>query len=661
MKRLLACALSLLLVVSLLLVTGHEVQAKNVVEINITARQFEYEPNVIKVRQGDLVRLNLIAEDVTHGLYIEEYDLFLEDQPQDPVYATVEFVADKTGTFPFRCSVVCGPMHPFMVGRLVVEPNTTTPISLALAVFVGFGSLGYVYRKRNRFMEQAARQSQPKDLTSKFGWLYSLLKQRWFQFSLIAVNTFFFVIILFAGYAGTSLGNANFAIIFVWFVWWALLILILLPLGGRIWCAMCPLPAPGEWLDHRAFIVKGREKPRSLALKWPKRFQNIWLQNWSFLIVALFSGIILTRPLATAVVLSLFIVLAIIFSLIYGRRIFCRYVCPVGGFIGLYSLVAPFGVRIADPAVCRAHKEKECIMGNDKGYGCPWMEVPWNLRRNAYCGLCTECFKTCSQNNVRLVWHGFGRDLLVDKGKKLDEAYKAFIMLTCSLVYSLVFLSAWGDVKSWANLEMPGFIAYAIGFLLTNLVVTPLLFSLAVWVGKGWAEKRFPPVKDIFYPVQQLLVITKGLIFGTKEQPATGQAAAETAVTAESKEQGIPYGELFVNLAYVLVPMGLACWMAFSISFIFTNGVYVLHVLSDPFGWHWDLLGLKSVPWKPMATSVYPLIQAVLLLAGLFYSVTVGARLVGKYAMTAAQKVKLLLPVTVFLIGVAALFLFLHM
>lgn len=661
MKRLLACVFSLLFLVGMLFTTGQEARAERVVEVNIHASQFKYEPSVIKVRQGDRVRINLIAEDVTHGLYIDEYDVKVEDQPQDLEFGTVEFVADQVGTFPFRCNVVCGSMHPFMIGRLVVEPNTTFPISLALALFVGFGSFGYIYRKRNQYVAQITSQSSPVDLTSRFGWLRALLKQRWLQFSLFVVNTFFFVIILYAGFAGTRVGNANFSIIFVWIVWWAALILLLLPLGGRIWCAMCPLPAPGEWLDHRAFVVKGRERPRSLALKWPKRFQNIWLQNWSFLLVALFSGIILTRPLATAVVLSAFIVLAVIFSLIYGRRIFCRYVCPVGGFIGLYSLMAPIGVRVCDKDVCRAHKEKECIMGNEKGYGCPWMEVPWNLNRNAYCGLCTECFKTCSQNNVGLVWQGFGRDLLVDKGRSMDEAYKAFIMLTCALVYSVVFQSAWGDVKSWANLELPGFAAYAAGFLLMNLVVVPVLFALTVWLGKGLAEKGFSSFKDIFYPVQQLFVITKGLIFGSNDQKTAGKTAKETAATAEKQEQGIPFSELFVRLAYVLVPMGLACWMAFSVSFLFINGVYILHVLTDPFGWGWDFIGTKGIEWKPTGTSVYPYIQAVILLFGLFYSNTVGAKILAKYSLTGAQKMKLLLPVTVFLTGIASLFLYLYM
>ena len=34
----------------------------------------------------------------------------------------------------------------------------------------------------------------------------------------------------------------------------ALVILLLVPVGGRLWCTMCPIPAPGEWLQRRALV-----------------------------------------------------------------------------------------------------------------------------------------------------------------------------------------------------------------------------------------------------------------------------------------------------------------------------------------------------------------------------------------------------------------------
>ena len=112
--------------------------------------------------------------------------------------------------------------------------------------------------------------------------------------------------------------------------------LLVVPFLGRGWCAICPIPMPGEWLQNGA-LLKPRGKGFSLNRKWPRRFRNIWLQNIAFTLVALFSAVVLTQPSVTGLVLLLFLIVAFATSLIFERRAFCRYLCPVGGFIGLYS------------------------------------------------------------------------------------------------------------------------------------------------------------------------------------------------------------------------------------------------------------------------------------------------------------------------------------
>ena len=104
-------------------------------------------------------------------------------------------------------------------------------------------------------------------------------------------------------------------------------------------------------------------------------------------------------------------IVALATSLIFERRAFCRYLCPVGGFIGLYSQVAPVEVRVKDPAVCAAHTEKSCYTGSADGYGCPWQVFPGTLTKNIYCGLCMECLRTCTQDNVAFNLRPFGADL----------------------------------------------------------------------------------------------------------------------------------------------------------------------------------------------------------------------------------------------------------
>jgi polyferredoxin len=328
---------------------------------------------------------------------------------------------------------------------------------------------------------------------TRFRWLKALLKWRGLQPTLMLVLLTFFVLAILTGFVGTPAGSHNLSIIFVWIVWWALLIIVMVPFFGRMWCAICPIPAPGEWLQRRGIVQRVPGRLRSLGWRWPRRLRNIWLQNLGFLAIALFSAIILTRPTVTAWVLLGMMVLDVLLSIVYKNRIFCRYVCPVGGFIGLYSLTSSIELRVKDHQVCRDHETKDCVVGNACSYGCPWMVFPGNLERNAYCGMCTECLKACPKDNVAINLRPFGTDLLVAKERRMDEAYKALIMLACALLYSAVLLGPWGWIKDWANMETIGqWGLYAAGFLTLNLLVLPGLFGLAAVVARQLGHIQTP-------------------------------------------------------------------------------------------------------------------------------------------------------------------------
>jgi heme/copper-type cytochrome/quinol oxidase subunit 2 len=87
----------------------------------VEAKSFEFFPAELYVNPGDHVTIELIATDVVHGLFIDGYDLEVKSEPGQP--ATLTFVADRPGSFRTRCSVTCGDMHPFMIGKLHVGPN----------------------------------------------------------------------------------------------------------------------------------------------------------------------------------------------------------------------------------------------------------------------------------------------------------------------------------------------------------------------------------------------------------------------------------------------------------------------------------------------------------------------------------------------------------
>ncbi len=103
----------------------------------LDARQFAYSPSELKVNAGDTVTIQLVSTDVVHGLYVDDYDVSVSADPGQS--ATLTFVADKPGSFRFRCNVTCGAMHPFMIGKLTVGANDWLYRSIGISLLAIFG------------------------------------------------------------------------------------------------------------------------------------------------------------------------------------------------------------------------------------------------------------------------------------------------------------------------------------------------------------------------------------------------------------------------------------------------------------------------------------------------------------------------------------------
>ncbi len=100
--------------------------------IRIEASSFAFDPGVVSVNPGDRVTIELVSTDVVHGLHLDGYDLQVTSDPGQTGILT--FTADRPGSFRFRCSVTCGGMHPFMIGKLQVGSNVMLWRGVGLAV-----------------------------------------------------------------------------------------------------------------------------------------------------------------------------------------------------------------------------------------------------------------------------------------------------------------------------------------------------------------------------------------------------------------------------------------------------------------------------------------------------------------------------------------------
>ena len=420
----------------------------------------------------------------------------------------------------------------------------------------------------------------------RFSPLKRLLRWRGFQFAIQLPNVLIYLLVILAGFYGTQSSTQNFATVITWIIWWAAIVFTFV-FVGRLWCLMCPFAAMAEWLQ-RMTLWAVKRKTFGLELKWPTKLRNLYPATVLFLILTWADhqlGLV-SSPLYTAYFVLIILAMALVVALIFEQRTFCRYICPIGGLIGIYSLFSSTELRVADRKVCRAHKEKNCLLGRGKvGYGCPVWEYPGNMETNAYCTLCTECIKTCPKDNITLNVRPFAADLVKANEKRLglDVSILAVVLLGLPTFQTIVMIEPW---EGWMQtlqqmLGLPSVAIFALVFLVGTLLV-PL---------------------GLFVAVAMLTRLLAG-------------------------RQEVTVRRMFMNFAYAFVPVGLMMHLAHNVKHLFGEGQTAIPVLSDPFGWGWNLFGTATLELSsPFTTAQLTVAQFVLLVIGQGFATYVAYRI----------------------------------
>ncbi len=96
------------------------------VEVWMTATRSHFTPDVIRVKQGDTVKLHITnieqTRDATHGFAISNYNIQASLEPGE--VSNFEFVADKVGSWNMYCTEFCSALHLEMAGWFLVEPSS---------------------------------------------------------------------------------------------------------------------------------------------------------------------------------------------------------------------------------------------------------------------------------------------------------------------------------------------------------------------------------------------------------------------------------------------------------------------------------------------------------------------------------------------------------
>lgn len=570
---------------------------------HIEAFRYGKEPSVIRCNRGDRLHLTFSTRDTGHSFFLEEFDLdakispgadkvevFRTSQPEDPpeIRQEVVFEARHPGWLgwlvsksQYRCHTWCGLMHAFEHGNLVLWPNTLLAAGLGLVVGIPIaGLIGLRARAVTGTISDEASRAEPGiDLLRLFPWLKWLLRRRQFPFAILIVMMALLYVIVLAALFGTKVAGRNLGVMTVWVIWLFLLTAVFVPWGGRLWCMLCPLPMLGDMAQRGMSGVRSGSTGGThnhffgLNRAWPRALANDWPRTIGFLILGTFSTALVAVPRVTGVVVLGLLVLATVMAFGWELRAFCRFLCPVTAFVGLYGRAGKLALRAANPQVCAKCPRRPCQTGSERGWACPFGLCVGEIRENVDCGLCAECFKTCPYDNVTLRWRGFAEETGL---RSLGEAWLAMTMLVLGTAYCLVHLGHWPFLRDCVNVLDKGnwdlFGLFAAVLWLIALVGLPGLMIAASAAGKRWSR--------------------------------TERSLSEILTAASGS----------------LVPMGLLVWIAFVLPMLLVNVSFVRQALSDPFGWGWDFLGTSNTPWHQVWPRALPWMQVGAVLVGLSYS-----------------------------------------
>lgn len=317
-----------------------------------------------------------------------------------------------------------------------------------------------------------------------------ILRDRRFQFALILPNQLVFWTVIFVGLFGTAIPGLNFGAAITWYIWFCL-VFVLMVVVGRAWCAMCPFGGFAEWVQRGA-LFRRTQRALGLGRRFPEPLARLGflLPVVSFLVLTwieeFFNIAGPGNPAATSFMVIGIVVTALSFFLVFERRTFCRYVCPLTSLIGTVGAMGSVaGFRTRDRELCLGCTTKECMRGGENGFGCPWYTWPGSADSNLSCGLCSECFKACPHENIGLFVQRPLTSVVAPRRRRADVAW-AIVILWGLVVYQQVNATSWyASIDNWLNtiLHFPHYpdpVAY-FGFI--------ALFALLT-TGMTWAASR---------------------------------------------------------------------------------------------------------------------------------------------------------------------------
>ncbi len=226
-------------------------------------------------------------------------------------------------------------------------------------------------------------------------WVRKVLTSQIFPRVPQAVVGVFLVVTLVNLFFGSQDPESNIGLTMGWYIGWPLMFFSFFFLA-RIWCSVCALAVPGIILQN---ILKPEKKTPAFIKK-----NSGWIMA-ALCIVVFWVEIVWNayeNPYLTGCVILVITVGSLLFSGLYSRRAWCRYLCPLGAVNAIFSMPAVVELRSNRHVCLNRCNDHFCFAGDADSPGCPMFRHPYLVDNNRDCIMCARCIKSCNNSSIQL-------------------------------------------------------------------------------------------------------------------------------------------------------------------------------------------------------------------------------------------------------------------
>jgi cytochrome c oxidase assembly factor CtaG/ferredoxin len=351
------------------------------------------------------------------------------------------------------------------------------------------------------------------------------------------------LLVVIDGLLGPQMAPMNLAGVLPWTHWRGLTVLALL-VAGNVFCFACPFNFARE-LGRRILPARW---------SWPRRLRSKWIAIvllllffWAYEAFRLWES-----PSFTALLVIGYFAAAIIVDGLFKGASFCKYVCPIGQYQFVQSLISPVEVSVRNLAVCGTCQTHDCLRGNEEQRGCELQLFQPRKASNMDCTFCLDCVHACPHENVSLLASFPGTQLVkIQRSKKRrDRLFRRFdVAVLIFLLVFAAFINAGGmvvPVQAWerslqATLRLGSLQPiWGVLYVLSMVVIPPLLVACCVWLSKvfGRTPAKWRETVSTFAPAFVPLGFSMWLIHFSYHLLSSGQTALPVIQRA-ARDMGI--------------------------------------------------------------------------------------------------------------------------